>query len=124
MEKALLKLARQLNAYDEASLTALWNKYEATVSEFEPTRKWEEAAVVFGMIQAVRLKNQLFNYHWADSCGPEAMSPRPDFVPVKSDEAQFEGIAQKSDSKSDGESGGGDDKKRRKVLSFTSRKDS
>ncbi len=124
MEKALLKLARQLNAYDEASLTALWDKYEAIVSEFEPTRKWEEAAVVFGMIQAVRLKNQLFNYHWADSCGPEAMSPRPDFVPVKGEKALFDGAGQKPDSKSDGESGTGDDKKRRKVLSFTSRKDS
>ncbi|WP_320170141.1 hypothetical protein [Maridesulfovibrio sp.] len=83
MEKALLKLAKQLNAYDEASLVELWNKYEAEVSDFQPTRKWEEAAVVFGMIQAVRLKNQLFNYHWAESCGPEAMSPRPDFVPIK-----------------------------------------
>ncbi|SDL08331.1 hypothetical protein SAMN05660337_2021 [Maridesulfovibrio ferrireducens] len=117
MEKALLKLAKQLNAYDEASLTGLWNKYEAIVAEFEPTRKWEEAAVVFGMIQAIRLKNQLFNYHWAESCGPESMSPRPDFIPMKQEEDK--GLKSES-----GPDSGGGDSKRRKVLSFEPRKDS
>ncbi|MBI9110630.1 hypothetical protein [Maridesulfovibrio ferrireducens] len=117
MEKALLKLAKQLNAYDEASLTGLWNKYEAIVAEFEPTRKWEEAAVVFGMIQAIRLKNQLFNYHWAESCGPESMSPRPDFIPMKQEEDK--GLKSES-----GADSGGGDSKRRKVLSFEPRKDS
>lgn len=61
MERMLLKMASQLNAYDEASLLALWDKYATTVERFEPTRRWEEAAIVFSLIQAVRLKNQLFN---------------------------------------------------------------
>jgi len=65
MERVLRKLARQLNAYDEASLMALWNKYADEVEEFEPTQKWEEAALMFSMIQAVRWKNQLFNHHWS-----------------------------------------------------------
>lgn len=120
MEKALLKLAKQLNAYDEASLTELWNKYESIVADFEPTRKWEESAIVFGMIQAIRLKNQLFNYHWADSCGPEAMSPRPDFVPVK----QEEDLMNNKHKSESGVNSRDTDSKRRKVLSFGPRKDS
>ncbi|WP_027721948.1 hypothetical protein [Maridesulfovibrio zosterae] len=121
MEKALLKLAKQLNAYDEASLTELWNKYEAEVADFQPTRKWEEAAVVFGMIQAVRLKNQLFNYHWADSCGPEAMSPRPDFIPAKSEDDLFAGGVK---SRSTGSSiGNSSVDKRNKVIRLKPRED-
>ena len=65
MERMLQKMARQLNAYDEASLIALWDKYATIVERFEPTKRWEEAAIVFSLIQAVRLKNQLFNQHLA-----------------------------------------------------------
>ena len=67
MERMLLKMARQLNEYDEASLTALWEKYATIVERFEPSKRWEEAAIVFSLIQAVRLKNQLFNQHLAVS---------------------------------------------------------
>lgn len=70
MEKVLLKLARQLNAYDEASLMSLWDKYAQQVQQFEPTKRWEEAVLVLGMIQALRWKNQLFNYHWAQAARP------------------------------------------------------
>lgn len=66
MEKVLQKLARQLNAYDEASLMSMWDKYAELVSKFEPTKRWEENALIFGFIQALRFKNQLFNYHWAE----------------------------------------------------------
>ena len=65
MEKALLKLARQLNAYDEASLMSLWEKYSEAVQRFEPSKRWEEAVLVLSMIQGMRFKNQLFNHHWA-----------------------------------------------------------
>lgn len=70
MEKALLKLARQINAYDEASLMSLWEKYAEKVRHFEPTKRWEEAVLVFNLIQSTRLKNQLFNYNWAQSRQP------------------------------------------------------
>ncbi len=61
MEELLKKLAKQLIAIDEASLTSLWNKYYRMVMRFEPTKKWEEAVLILCMIQAVKWKNQLFN---------------------------------------------------------------
>ncbi|WP_348771080.1 hypothetical protein [Pseudodesulfovibrio sp. zrk46] len=70
MEKALLKLARQINAFDEASLMSLWEKYAEIVANFEPTKRWEEAVIVFNLIQSTRMKNQLFNYNWAQSRMP------------------------------------------------------
>ena len=54
MERALLKIARQINAYDEASLMDLWEKYAEIVRRFEPTKRWEEAALLFGVIQGMR----------------------------------------------------------------------
>lgn len=65
MEKLLLKMAEQLDGLDEASLMYLWNKYAQRVYQFEPTQEWERAALVFCLIQAKHMKNQLFNYHWS-----------------------------------------------------------
>ncbi len=65
MEKMLHKLARQLDSLDEASLMALWGKYATITSRFEPTAQWEEAALIFSLIQAKRWKNQLFNHIWS-----------------------------------------------------------
>jgi hypothetical protein len=62
MERALQKLARQLNQYDASSLSSLWDNYANLVKHFEPTKRWEEAALTFCMIQAVHWKNQLFNF--------------------------------------------------------------
>lgn len=70
MEQMLIKLARQLDTLDEASLMSLWDKYAALVSRFEPTKRWEEAALVFSLIQAKRWKNQLFNQQWAAQARP------------------------------------------------------
>lgn len=67
LENALIKLARQIVAFDEASLMDLWEKYAEAVRRFEPTRRWEESALIFGVIQSVRMKNQLFNYNLAAS---------------------------------------------------------
>lgn len=80
MEKALLKIARQLNAYDEASLMSLWETYAEKVRRFEPTKKWEEAALVFSVIHGMHMKNQLFNYHWAESRKPDQPIPEFDFA--------------------------------------------
>lgn len=65
MEQLLLKLARQLDAMDEASLMALWDKYAQIVHHFEPSERWQEAVLVLSFIQAKRWKNQLFNAQWA-----------------------------------------------------------
>lgn len=65
MENMLLKLAKQLDTLDEASLMSLWSKYATLTSRFEPTRRWEENCLVFSLIQAKHWKNQLFNYNWS-----------------------------------------------------------
>jgi len=75
LENALVKLARQLVAFDEASLMDLWEKYAEAVRQFEPTRRWEESVLIFGLIQAVRMKNQLFNYNLSASRQPNDPAP-------------------------------------------------
>lgn len=72
MEKLLVRLAQQLGAIDEASLMSLWSKYATTASRFEPTKRWEEATLIFSLIQAKRWKNQLFNYYWSQQSRPGA----------------------------------------------------
>lgn len=72
MEKLLARLAQQLDAIDEASLMSLWSKYATTASRFEPTKRWEEATLIFSLIQAKRWKNQLFNYYWSQQSRPGA----------------------------------------------------
>ena len=61
MERMLQKMARQLNAMDEASLMALWDKDMADVRHFDGSAAWEESVIVLALIQAVRGKNRLFN---------------------------------------------------------------
>ena len=78
MEQVLLKMAKQLRAFDEASIMALWDKYAETVERFEPTQRWEEAVLVLAMIQGMRFKNQLFNHHWAEGRLPgQPATPAP-----------------------------------------------
>ena len=71
MEKLLLRLARQLDAIDEASLMSLWSKYATQTSRFEPTKRWEEAALVFSLIQAKLEKSAV-----QLSLGPAEPGPR------------------------------------------------
>ena len=81
MQRVLEKMAKQLNEYDEASLMQLWQHYAARVHDFEPTKRWEEAAISLCLIQAVHWKNQLFNYHLAASATPAdktSLPPLPD----------------------------------------------
>ncbi len=91
MEQVLLKMARQLRAFDEASLMSLWDKYADAVTRFEPSQRWEEAVLVLAMIQGMRFKNQLFNHHWAEGRQPgQAEAPAPAAAPAamaKPDEA-------------------------------------
>ena len=91
MEHLLLKLARQLDSMDEASLMALWDKYAAIVSRFEPTRRWEEAALVFSLIQAKRWKNQLFNQQWAAQARPQGDAPAQHGFTLEKKKSEAEG---------------------------------
>ena len=61
MEKALEKLAEQLLAFDEASLSSLREKYRLRIEQFDGTKDWERAVIIYCMINAVSLKNTLFN---------------------------------------------------------------
>jgi hypothetical protein len=61
MEKVLEKLAEQLLAYDEASLANLREKYRLRIEQFDGTKDWEKAVIAYCMINAVSLKNTLFN---------------------------------------------------------------
>jgi len=82
MQRMLEKMAKKLNEYDEASLMQLWQHFASQVHDFEPTRRWEEAALALCLIQAVHWKNQLFNYQLALSANPADkadMPPLPDF---------------------------------------------
>ncbi|MBG0778057.1 MAG: hypothetical protein H0S85_16645 [Desulfovibrionaceae bacterium] len=116
MEKVLLKLARQLNAFDEASLMSLWDKYAAQVQSFEPTRRWEEAALVFGFIQTLRMKNQLFNHHWAESARPKGA--RLTLDPSDPLFRGLEALGRPETDSGEGPAGGHNAKQRAKVLRF------
>ena len=132
MEQMLQKMARQLNAYDEASLMALWEKYAALVENFEPTKRWEEAALVFSLIQAVHLKNQLFNQRLAASA---ALTQDKTLPGMEAARAWLEKVHNRQAGKADGgdaasgrggqdagQGGEGQGPKRCKVLHFRGRK--
>ena len=61
MEKALERLAEQILSFDEASLTRLREKYRLRIDNFDGTKDWEKAVVVYCIINAVSMKNALFN---------------------------------------------------------------
>jgi hypothetical protein len=61
MEKALEKLAEQILSFDEASLSGLREKYRLRIEHFDGTKDWEKAVIVYCIINAVSLKNTLFN---------------------------------------------------------------
>ena len=118
MEKALRKLARQLDVYDEASLTSIWDKLATEVENFEPTKEWEETVLMLGMVQALRWKNQLFNYNWSENLKAKSVvrkkgqeNPWPEFNLEKTDEQELASGA--------GDSGTAREQ-RGKVLSFGS----
>lgn len=75
MEHVLIKMARQLDALDEASLLVLWEQYAHKVANFEPSKRWEEAVLVFSLIQAKHWKNQLFNHNFAAHLRPVEHMP-------------------------------------------------
>jgi ClpP class serine protease len=61
IEDVLLGLADRVLDFDEASLTQLQEKYLKKVSEFSPNREWEQAIVVYFLINSIRVKNKIFN---------------------------------------------------------------
>ncbi|MFH1081557.1 MAG: hypothetical protein V1766_15085 [Pseudomonadota bacterium] len=61
IEATLNKLAEHILGLDEASLVSLWEKYKMRTENFEISKEWEKAVIIFFIINAVRAKNQMFN---------------------------------------------------------------
>ncbi len=61
MEKALERLAEQILSFDEASLSSLREKYRLKIEHFDGTRDWEKSVIIFCVINAMSVKNSLFN---------------------------------------------------------------
>jgi hypothetical protein len=61
MEKGLERLAEQILSFDEASLANLREKYRLKIEHFDGTKDWEKAVIIYSIINAVSLKNTLFN---------------------------------------------------------------
>jgi len=61
MERALQRSAEQILSFDEASLASLREKYRQKIEHFDGTRDWEKAVIVYCIINAVSMKNALFN---------------------------------------------------------------
>jgi hypothetical protein len=61
MEKALERLAEQILSFDEASLAHLREKYRLRIEHFDGTKEWEKSVIIYCVINAVSLKNTLFN---------------------------------------------------------------
>ena len=61
MERALEKLADQILSFDEASLANLREKYRLRIERFDGTKDWEKAVIIYCIINAVSMKNNLFN---------------------------------------------------------------
>jgi hypothetical protein len=130
MERALQKLARQLNQYDAASLSALWENYAKAVSRFEPTKRWEETVLAFCMIQAVHWKNQLFNsglrqsakeMEQTDITSKNALLNQLKILAGSGDKeasSKREPVLKRQDEKRNGSVGGIKQKKRCKILFF------
>ncbi len=61
MEKALERAAEQVLSFDEASLSNLREKYRLKIEDFDGTKDWEKAVIIYCIINAVSLKNTLEN---------------------------------------------------------------
>jgi hypothetical protein len=82
LENALDKIAEQIIALDEASLTQLRKLYLDRLFNFAPTKEWEKAVIIYFIINGVIAKNNLFNQHIASGQtgetkkGPEESGPK------------------------------------------------
>lgn len=61
LETTLNKIAGNILSLDEASLCSLWEKYKGKMEHFDMSKEWEKAVIVFFIINAIRVKNHIFN---------------------------------------------------------------
>ena len=61
LEESLNKIAQTILGLDEASLSALWEKYKTRAYNFTPSAAWEKDFIIFSIINSMRVKNNVFN---------------------------------------------------------------
>ncbi|HUL29425.1 MAG TPA: hypothetical protein VLZ03_03135 [Thermodesulfobacteriota bacterium] len=86
MEKALERLAEQILSFDEASLSSVRERYRSRIEHFDGTRDWEKSVIIYCIINAVSLKNTLFNENVLKKKGEKEGKPPkgpPDLKRVK-----------------------------------------
>jgi len=83
LENSLQKIAESILHFDEASLTALWEKYKNKIEQFTPSPEWEKSVIIFSIINAVRAKNAIFNEMILNNKAPEktAQPDKPEGTP-------------------------------------------
>ncbi len=77
IEKTLENIAEKILALDEASLSSLWGKYKTKLEQFDTTREWEKATIIFFIINSVRVKNEIFNKKVISKKEEEPKSKKP-----------------------------------------------
>jgi hypothetical protein len=63
LEQTLERLAEKILGLDEASLASLWDKYKTRMDQFDRSKEWEKAVIIFFIINSIRAKNHIFNEH-------------------------------------------------------------
>lgn len=71
IENSLDKIAENILYLDEASLGILWDKYKTKMEQFSFTPEWEKAVIIFSIINAVRVKNAIFNEQILNNQAPQ-----------------------------------------------------
>ncbi|MCK9230234.1 MAG: hypothetical protein M0Q23_02835 [Syntrophales bacterium] len=75
-EKSLEKIAEQILSLDEASLAGLWDNYKEKMENFNTSREWEKSVIIFFIINAVRVKNKIFNEQVVQSSPGATSNPK------------------------------------------------
>lgn len=71
LESSLNKIAENILYLDEASLAALWDKYKTKMEQFSFTPEWEKSVIIFSIINAVKVKNAIFNEQLLSNQAPQ-----------------------------------------------------
>lgn len=89
IENSLDKIAENILYLDEASLGSLWDKYKTKMEHFSFTPEWEKSVIIFSIINAVRVKNAIFNEQMMsnraikETTGPQRPKGKPNLKLVK-----------------------------------------
>ncbi len=75
LEDSLNKIAENILYLDEASLMSLWEKYKTKMENFSFSPEWEKSVIIFSIINAIRVKNAVFNEEMLKKQADDKPSP-------------------------------------------------